>query len=119
MDANAILVAAEIGKEIQNAAFWDSNENVRDFAVHVIKQICSDPSKIQIMFAAHARKLEKMREKKKLKYSTDPDYRAAVIKESNKRTELRRLDPEFRAREVDLQRQRRQRKRAAVLLAGI
>ena len=118
MDAHADI-AAEIGKEIQNAAFWDSNENVRDFAVHVIKQICSDPSQIQILFAAHARKLEKMREQKKLKYSTDPDYRAAVIKESNKRTELRRLDPEFRRHEVEMQRQRRQRKRAADLLVGI
>lgn len=118
MDANAIM-AAEIGVDIQKAAFWDSNENVRDFAVILIKNLCSNPSKIQSMFAAHARNLEQMRENRKLRYTTDPDYRADVIKACNKRTQLRRLDPEYRQHEVDLQRQRRQRKRAAALQGSI
>ena len=65
--------------------------------------------------AAHS---QYMREYAHQRYHTDEMFRAAAIRKASARVQQCRLDPAYRAREAELQRARRQRRRDARALTA-
>ncbi len=81
-----------------------------DNSTYELAHHCASPQWLKL----YKSRLEQMRLYKQQKYHDDAADRKAAIYNNNARTQLKRQDPEYRAHEAALQRQRRQKAKTSL-----